>query len=122
MRLPDWSPIRALPAQTLTDLFAKDSGRVATLSADVASTMKDSDDLTVLSGLQANHREIQITTKGDPKPWHDIRVRQAITHAIDRQDIIDKVYAGGINPVPIGSQPGDGEPKLPVTIETATIN
>ena len=36
--------------------------------------------------------------------------------------VLDKVYAGGINPGPIGSQPGDGEPKLPVTIETATID
>jgi peptide/nickel transport system substrate-binding protein len=79
-------------------------------SADVASTMRDDNDLTVLSGLQANHREIQITTKGDPKPWHDIRVRQAITHAIDRQDLIDKVYAGeaeisGVIPTGYGDWP-----------------
>ncbi|MBB5712010.1 glucose-6-phosphate isomerase [Sphingomonas xinjiangensis] len=36
MALPDWSPIRNLPRQTLAQLFEGDSSRVATLSADVA--------------------------------------------------------------------------------------
>jgi peptide/nickel transport system substrate-binding protein len=82
----------------------------ATISADVARTLADDPDLTVISGLQANHREIQVTTKGDPKPWHDIRVRQAVTHAINRQDIIDKVYGGeaevsGVIPTGYGEWP-----------------
>ena len=79
-------------------------------SADLVRTLKDNPDLTILSGLQANHREIQITTKGDPKPWHDVRVRQAITHAINRQEIIDKVYGGeaqisGVIPTGYGDWP-----------------
>ncbi|MCD2323434.1 glucose-6-phosphate isomerase [Sphingomonas sp. IC-56] len=36
MALPDWSPIRDLPRQTLAQLFEGDANRVATLSADVA--------------------------------------------------------------------------------------
>ena len=36
MALPDWSPIRTLPRQTLAQLFEGDASRVATLSADVA--------------------------------------------------------------------------------------
>ncbi len=81
-----------------------------TFSADTVATLRDDSELTVLSGLQANHREIQITTKGDPQPWHDIRVRQAVTHAINRQDIIDKVYAGeaevsGVIPTGYGEWP-----------------
>ena len=36
--------------------------------------------------------------------------------------VLDKVYEGGITPGPAGSQPGDGKPKLPVTIETAVID
>lgn len=36
MALPDWSAIRALAPATLTELFAQDAARVATLSTDVA--------------------------------------------------------------------------------------
>jgi glucose-6-phosphate isomerase len=36
MALPDWSAVRSLEAERLTELFARDSNRVATLSADVA--------------------------------------------------------------------------------------
>jgi len=36
MSLPDWSPIRALEPATLTELFARDAGRVDSLSVDVA--------------------------------------------------------------------------------------
>ncbi|ASR03549.1 peptidylprolyl isomerase [Gordonia rubripertincta] len=36
--------------------------------------------------------------------------------------VLDKVYEGGITPGPAGSQPGDGKPKTPVTIETAVID
>jgi peptide/nickel transport system substrate-binding protein len=50
--------------------------------------------LTVLSGLQANHREIQMVIKDPSKPWANKSVRRAVQHAINRQDIIDKVYAG----------------------------
>jgi peptide/nickel transport system substrate-binding protein len=66
----------------------------ADLSPDLVKTLKDDPNLQVLSGLQARYLEIQFTTKGDKKPWHDIRVRQAINSAIDRQDVADKVYGG----------------------------
>lgn len=36
--------------------------------------------------------------------------------------VLDKIYDGGINPGPAGSQPGDGKPKVDVTIETATVD
>jgi peptide/nickel transport system substrate-binding protein len=82
----------------------------ASFTPDVVATLQGDESLTVLSGLQANHREIQVTTKGDPKPWHDIRVRQAINHAINRQDLIDKVYGGeaevsGVIPTGYGAWP-----------------
>jgi len=67
----------------------------ATFSPDVARTMGTDKNLSVLKGLYASHKEIQFVIKGpDKKPWHDIRVRQAISHAINRQDIIDKVFGG----------------------------
>ena len=46
-------------------------------------------------GLTAAFREIQFTIKdGENKPWADKLVRQAVNFAINRQDIIDKVYGG----------------------------
>ena len=49
----------------------------------------------MLSGLTAAFRELQLTIKaGENKPWHDKRVRQAVNHAINRQNLIDKVYGG----------------------------
>ena len=38
-----------------------------------------------------------MTIKGDPKPWHDVRVRQAVNFAINRQAIINTVYNGNGN-------------------------
>ena len=52
---------------------------------------------TVLRGGTAAFRELQFTIKGDPKPWHDIRVRQAVNLAINRQAIINTVYSGNGN-------------------------
>ena len=66
----------------------------ADVSPDVVSTLKNDPSLQVLTGLQARYLEIQFTTKGDKKPWHDARVRQAINFAINRQDVADKVYGG----------------------------
>jgi peptide/nickel transport system substrate-binding protein len=68
---------------------------VADVSPDVVKTLRNDSNLTVLTGLQARYLEIQFTTKSpDRKPWHDIRVRQAINFAINRQDVADKVYGG----------------------------
>jgi peptide/nickel transport system substrate-binding protein len=66
----------------------------AAFPADIAFTLQEDSELTVLSGLQANHREIQMVIKDPTKPWANKQVRQAVQHAINRQDIIDKVYAG----------------------------
>src|SRR5262249_49806988 len=66
----------------------------ADLSPDLVKTLKNDPNLQVLTGLQARYLEIQFTTKGDKQPWHDIRVRQAINFAIDRQDVAEKVYGG----------------------------
>src|SRR5262245_58254364 len=67
----------------------------ATVSADSAAARRGANGLTVLSGLNASFRELQFTIKpGETKPWHDKRVRQAVSFAINRQNIIDKVYGG----------------------------
>ncbi|MBA3475487.1 MAG: ABC transporter substrate-binding protein, partial [Actinobacteria bacterium] len=67
----------------------------ATLSPDSARALAGDRSLRVLKGLTAAFRELQMTLKnGETKPWHDIRVRQAVNHAINRQEIINKVYSG----------------------------
>ena len=69
----------------------------ATVSTDGANALKSDSNLVVLKGGTAAFRELQITIKGDPKPWHDIRVRQAVNLAINRQAIINTVYNGNGN-------------------------
>jgi peptide/nickel transport system substrate-binding protein len=69
----------------------------ATLTTDGASSFRNDRGFTILRGGTAAFRELQFTIKGDPKPWHDIRVRQAVNLAINRQAIINSVYAGNGN-------------------------
>ncbi len=85
----------------------------ADVSPDVVRTLRNDPNLQVLSGLQARYLEIQFTTKGDKKPWHDARVRQAINFAIDRTDVAEKVY-GGEAEVSSVMPTGYGEWPLPV--------
>jgi peptide/nickel transport system substrate-binding protein len=67
----------------------------ATLSADGARSFQGNSNFVVLRGLTAAFRELQFTIKtGENKPWHDKRVRQAVNFAINRQEIINRVYSG----------------------------
>jgi peptide/nickel transport system substrate-binding protein len=67
----------------------------ATVTVDSANSLKGVNGLKVLSGLTAAFRELQFTIKaGENKPWADRRVRQAMNYAINRAEIIQKVYNG----------------------------
>ena len=67
----------------------------ATLSVDVARSLRNHSGLTVLKGPNAAFRELQMTIKrGEDKPWHKQAVRLAVMHAINRADIIKRVYSG----------------------------
>ncbi|HUP32234.1 MAG TPA: ABC transporter substrate-binding protein [Gaiellaceae bacterium] len=67
----------------------------ATLSADSARQFRNNNNFRVLSNFTAAFRELQMTWKpGARKPWHDVRVRQAVNHALNRQEIINRVYSG----------------------------
>jgi peptide/nickel transport system substrate-binding protein len=67
----------------------------ATLSVDVARSLRSESSLQVLSNLNAAFRELQMTLKpGKNEPWADVRVRRAVNFAINRQQIIDNVYSG----------------------------
>jgi peptide/nickel transport system substrate-binding protein len=88
-----------LTMKVMTDqqarLAALRSGAIdgASISADVVPTLKNDSNLTVLKTLTAGFRELQMTIKGQGKPWENVKVRQAVSAAIDRQEILDKVYA-----------------------------
>jgi peptide/nickel transport system substrate-binding protein len=103
-------------------ILTDESARVAALrsgaidggdfSGDAAKTLKNDPNLVVLKGITSVPRVFQFTIKGDGKPWNDKRVRQAVSMAINRQDIIDKVYGGEAvltGPIP----PGYGDFSLP---------
>ena len=93
----------AMTLKTLTDeqsrIAALRAGSIdgATVSSDGAKSLANESSLVVLKGGTAAFRELQMTIKGDPKPWHDVRVRQAVNFAINRQAIINTVYNGNGN-------------------------
>lgn len=64
------------------------------VSYDTARPLENDPNITVMTGTKGENRVMQITAKGDGKPWDDIRVRQAISMAINRQGMIDNIYGG----------------------------
>jgi peptide/nickel transport system substrate-binding protein len=66
----------------------------ATLSPDAARQFNGQRGFIVLKNYTAAFRELQFTLKDASKPWVDARVRRAVNHAINRQELIDKVYGG----------------------------
>lgn len=76
-----------------------------TVSADTARVLANDPNLVILKGLFSAPNQLQLTIKGDGKPWNNKLVRQAMNKVIDRQDIIEKVYAGEAvisGPIPPG--------------------
>jgi peptide/nickel transport system substrate-binding protein len=73
-------------------------------SSDVVTSLEGDENFEVLSGLTSAPRTIYVNMAKDV-PWRDIRVRQAVSKTIDRQIIIDNVYAGNselTGPIPPG--------------------
>jgi peptide/nickel transport system substrate-binding protein len=65
----------------------------ATISQPNAANLIGNPKVTVLHNLTAAFRELQFTIKpGENKPWADKRVRQAVNFAINRANILTKVY------------------------------
>jgi peptide/nickel transport system substrate-binding protein len=84
----------------------------ATFSPDTARIAKRDSNLQVLRGLTASFNELEFTLKDSSKPWYDARVRRAVNAAINRQEIIDKVFSG--NAVFSGKiAPGYGDWPIP---------
>lgn len=72
------------------------SGQIdgCTVTPDTANSLKNDPNLVILKGLFSAPRQLQLTIKGDGKPWNKKGVRQAMNLALNRQELIDKVYAG----------------------------
>jgi peptide/nickel transport system substrate-binding protein len=115
-RNPDfWKPgkpyLDGLTYKILTD----ETARVAALragqidgcivTADTARSLKNDPNITIYKGPTSSPKVLQFTLKGDGKPWNKKEVRQAMSKAINRQEIIDKVFSGEAlltGPVPPG--------------------
>lgn len=75
------------------------------IGADSAKLLKNDPNVIVLKAPVSAPRVLQFTIKGDGKPWNKKEVRKAISKAIDRQELIDKVFSGEAvltGPVPPG--------------------
>lgn len=74
-------------------MLAGDLDILAGVSAPELLTSFETDDrFEVLQGL--TNGEVTLALNGRNAPLDDVRVRQAITHAIDRQAVVDLAYAG----------------------------
>jgi peptide/nickel transport system substrate-binding protein len=104
-----WKPgvpyVDALTLQIIPDedtaIAALQAGALdgATISPANALKLNGNPNLTVLKGLTAAFYELQLTVKaGGNQPWADVRVRQAMNMAVDRADLLAKVFASeGVN-------------------------
>lgn len=85
--------------KVLTDMQAVVSGVTSGavdggfLNADSARILASNKNVTIVERPNVAFRELEWTVKPG-KPWADVRVRQAINYAIDRDTIIKNVYAG----------------------------
>ncbi len=83
-----------------------------TVTADTARVLANDPNIVILKGLFSAPRQLQLTIKGDGKPWNIKQVRQAMNMVIDRNEILEKVYAGeGVLSGPI--PPGYGDWFIP---------
>ncbi len=83
------SRVRALEAGEVDYLAYFD------LPPSMVGTLRDNPDITVVGeGHNAWGSIVELMMNLDKAPYNDVRVRQAITHAIDRQFIIDKANFG----------------------------
>jgi peptide/nickel transport system substrate-binding protein len=110
-----WDPQYPYVDELLLKVLPDEGSRVAAIrsgaidggfiEADSVAVLKNDPNITVLKGPYSAPRVLQFTLKNEGKPWEDKRVRQAISFAINRQDVMDKVFAGEATlsgPIPPG--------------------
>lgn len=100
-----WKPDQPYVDKITIKIIPDEAARVAALrageidgtrvsNADITIPLQSDPNINIITGVTGQNRVLQVSVKGDGKPWNDIRVRQAMSMAINRQDIADKVYGG----------------------------
>lgn len=79
-------------------------------TGDIVQSVKNDRSLVVMNGLTSAPHLLHFTLKDTTKPWADVRVRRAVNMAVNRQDLIDKIYNGdaslsGVVPPGFGDWP-----------------
>src|SRR5207247_127636 len=90
---------RAVPDQAtrMADLRSGRADLIVTINSDHAKELKSDANTKVLSVLSERVAYFMLNSLSGPSS--DLRVRQAISHAIDRQGIIDSLMGGYDKPV-----------------------
>ena len=100
-----WKPDQPYLDKITYKIIPDEAARIAALRAgevdiipvssiDVVSPLEGDANFSIYSDITGETRVIQVSAKGDGQPWDDIRVRQAMSMAANRQDIADKIYGG----------------------------
>ena len=88
-------------ASRMNGLMSGEYDIISDVGPDQASLVEGSADFTIVGGPVANLRFIAFDTNHGP--LQNVKVRQALTHSIDRQTIVDVLWSGQTN-VPQGFQ------------------
>ena len=90
------------PAAQIAALLSGDVDAFPNFGAPEALTQIKNDPRFVVK-QGATEGETILAMNNGKKPFDDVRVRRAVAHAVDRKAVADGVYAGQVQPTPIGS-------------------
>lgn len=76
----------------ITSLQSGEVDLMTLLPGDLVATVPEGSGVQVLSAPSATHAQVTMAT--NTPPWDDVRVRQAMALAIDRQQIVDELWGG----------------------------
>lgn len=99
-----WRPGIPAADQLVLKILPDEGARLAALrsgaiqggsfSADSAKLASSDSSLAVYKLRSGSPNELEFTLKDKTKPWNDVRVRQAVNYAINRDDLIAKAFSG----------------------------
>lgn len=92
-----------------TSIAAFRTGQADTMSAlspeEIGQLQKTNPDITVFEALFATQEQLYMNMEREP--FTDLRVRKAISMAVDRQSMVDAIYGGGETSGPVNPSLGD---------------
>jgi oligopeptide transport system substrate-binding protein len=103
------------PEEALIPLFRNQVADVIELEGRELQAVRASDDLRSLTAVFPMAGNWFLVFNVREEPWSDVRVRRAFSMAIDRQDLVPRVFSGSEQPsiglVPRAIDGGEGEPQ-----------